>query len=108
MNIQRKSIKVELQGKEYDMVLDFASAIEFQSIYGKSIFVGLDMVAKEQDLYALAVLIATTVKDSKNKCIGMDFVGKLDLITSLEYFTEKLGELMANSLPQSDDEEEGK
>ena len=105
MNIQRKPIKVEIEGKEYEMVLDFASAIEFQWIYGKSIFVGLDEVAKSQDLYALAILIATTVKDSKNKCVGMDFVKKLDLVSSLEYFTIKLGELMSNSLPVNDDEE---
>lgn len=99
MNIQRKVIKIELDGKEYDFILDFESAIEFQGLYKKSIFIGLSKISEEQDLIALACLLASCLKDEKGKPVGMDFVKKLDLMATVEYFMNKLSELVDNSLP---------
>lgn len=105
MDIMRKTIEVEINEKEYSMILDFASAIEFQSLYGESIFKGFEKISNDQDFYALACLLASTIKHPNNKSVGMDFIGKLDLIGSLEYFMGKLGELMNNSLPGKTEEE---
>lgn len=103
MNIQRKVIKIELDGKEYDFILDFESAIEFQGLYKKSIFIGLSKISEEQDLMALACLIASCLKNEKGKPVGMDFVKKLDLMNTVEYFMNKLSELVDNSLPVEDE-----
>ena len=103
MNIQRKAIAMDIEGKDYEFVLDFESAIEFQDIYKKSIFVGIDKISKEQDLMAMACLIASCLKDIETgKCVGMDFVKKIDLIGGLEVFMSKITELMDNSLPTGD------
>lgn len=103
MNIQRKVIKIELDGKEYDFILDFESAIEFQGLYKKSIFIGLSKISEEQDLMALACLIASCLKNEKGKPVGIDFVKKLDLMSTVEYFMNKLSELVDNSLPVEDE-----
>ena len=93
MNIFRKPIKVEIENKEYDFVLDFESAIVFQDLYGKSIFFGIDKITKEQDIKALGCLIASCLKDKDTfKCVGMDFVRKVDLMEGLPFFTDKLAE----------------
>lgn len=103
MNIQRKVIKVEIEGKEYDFILDFESAIEFQGAYKKSIFIGLSKISEEQDLLALACLIASCLKNEKGRPVGMEFVKKLDLMSTVEYFMNKLSELVDNSLPIEDE-----
>lgn len=102
MNIIRKPIKININDKEYDFILDFEGAIVFQDLYGKSVFKGIDDITKNQDLKALACLIASCVKD-ENGAVGMDFVYRLELITTLTYFIEKIGALMENSLPQEED-----
>lgn len=107
INIFRKPIKVEIENKEYDFILDFESAIVFQDLYGKSIFLGIDKITKEQDIRALSCLIASCLKDEKG-CVGMKFVKKIDLMEGLPFFTEKLGELMENSIPHSDNEDKKK
>lgn len=103
MNIQRKVIKVELNEKEYDFILDFESAIEFQGAYKKSIFIGLSKISEEQDLLALACLIASCLKNEKGKPVGMEFVKKMDLMSTVEYFMGKISELVDNSLPVEDE-----
>lgn len=104
MNIKRKVIPVEIEGKEYDFVLDFRSAMDFQDMYGKSIFEGLDRLGKTQDIKALGCLIASCLKEKENgKGVGFDFVADLDLMSALEYFMGKIEELMNNSLPQETD-----
>ena len=50
MNIMRKPIKMQIEEKEYDFILDFESAIEFQDLYGKSIFLGIDKITREQEI----------------------------------------------------------
>lgn len=99
MNIMRKPIKIEIEKKNYDFILDFESALMFQDLYGKSIFLGIDTITKEQDLRALACLIASCLKDSDG-CVGLEFVGKMDLMNALPFFIDKIGELMDNSLPK--------
>lgn len=103
MNIQRKVIKVNINEKEYDFILDFESAIEFQGLYKKSIFVGLSKISEEQDLLALACLIASCLKNEKCKPVGMDFVKKLDLMNTVQEFMDKIAELVDNSLPTEEE-----
>lgn len=102
MNIQRKVIPMEINGEAYEFILDFQSAIDFNMMYGKSIFVGLSKLSEEQDLLALASLIASCLKNKDGEAVGMDFVKKLDLMSSLEYFMEKITELVDNALPKED------
>lgn len=102
MNIMRKTIKVNIENNEYDLVLDFESAMVFQDLYGESIFLGIDKIIQKQDIKALACLIASCLKD-ENGCVGMDFVMEIDLMNGLPFFMEKIGELMENSLPKEDE-----
>ena len=104
MNIMRKPIKIELEGKEYDFILDFESAIEFQDAYGKSIFIGIEKITSEQDVKALSCLIASCLKHN-DKPVGMGFVKGLDLMNGLPFFMEKITDLMNNSLPVEEDTE---
>lgn len=102
MNIQRKVIPMEINEKKYEFILDFESAIEFQSSYGKSIFVGLSKLSEDQDLIALACLVGACLKDENGKPVGMDFVKKLDLMDGLNVFMDKISELMDNSIPKDE------
>lgn len=105
MDLKRKVIKMELEGKEYDFILDFETAMDFQELYGKSIFIGLQNLSDEQDLLALGCLLASALKDQRTgKAVGMDFVKKLDLLSSLETVMGNLGELVENSIPVEEDE----
>lgn len=105
MNIKRKEIPFTIEGKEYGLILDFESAMEFQSIYGKSIFVGISKISEEQDMRALGCLIASCLKDKEtNKAVGIDFVAKLDFMEHFELFISKLTELVDNSLPKDKNE----
>lgn len=102
MSIMRKAIKVEVENNEYDFVLDFESAMVFQDLYKKSIFIGIDEIIQKQDIKALACLIASCLKN-EDGCVGMDFVMQIDLMGGLPFFMEKIGELMENSLPMEDE-----
>ena len=101
MYLKRKVIKVEFNEQEYDFVLDFESAIEFQDMYGKSIFLGLTKISEEQDIFALACLIASCVKDN-DQAVGLDFVKKLNLMKTLGYFMDLIPELVDNSVPSEE------
>ena len=107
MNIMRKAIKVEIENNEYDLVLDFESAMVFQYLYNESIFLGIDKIIQKQDIKALACLIASCLKD-EDGCVGMEFVKEIDLMNGLPFFMEKIGELMENSLPMEEDEDKKK
>lgn len=102
MNIMRKAIKVEIENNEYDLILDFESAMVFQDLYNESIFIGIDKIIQKQDIKALACLIASCLKN-EDGCVGMDFVKGIDLMDGLPFFMEKIGELMENSLPMEDE-----
>lgn len=109
ISIMRKPIKIVIDNKEYDFVLDFESALMFQDMYGKSIFIGIDNIRISQDLRALAYLVACCVKDVETeKSVGLEFVNKLDLLNGLNFFMEKIAELMENSLPEETDEDKKK
>ena len=107
MNIMRKAIKVEIENNEYDLVLDFESAMVFQDLYNESIFLGIDKIIQKQDIKALACLIASCLK-GEDGCVGMEFVKEIDLVNGLPFFMEKIGELMENSLPMEEDEDKKK
>lgn len=107
MSLKKRVIEIEIDKKAYEMALDFESAIEFQDIYGKPIFDGIQDITNKQDVKAMAVLIASCLKEN-GKCVGMEFVKGLDLMQYLPMFMEKLGELMNNSLPTEDKETKSK
>lgn len=102
MNLSRKVVKVEINERNYGMVLDFESAITYHEFTNESIFVGVNKIAQEQDLLSLAYLIASTLRDENDNLVGLDFVKKLDLVESLNVFMDKLTELMDNSVPKED------
>jgi len=104
MNINRKTVKVNLQGKEYDMIMDFAAAIEFQDLFGISIYKAIDMILKELDIKALAYMIATCVKDENNQSIGLEKVKELGVLENVYFFVQKISELVDNSLPKAQKE----
>ena len=103
MHIKRKVVPMEIEGRKYEFILDFESALEFQSNYGKSIFVGLSKISEEQDIVALACLIGACCKDENGKPVGLDYVKKLDLMSGLEFFMDKITALVDNSLPKEDE-----
>ncbi|MFR2314922.1 hypothetical protein [Terrisporobacter sp.] len=107
MNIMRKPIKMEIEGKEYDFILDFESAMMFEDIYGKAILIGIDRITHNQELKALGCLIASCLK-YKDKAVGMEFVNKIDFMNGLPFFVDKIGDLMKNSLPEEDDPDKKK
>ena len=107
VNIISKAVKVEIENNEYDLVLDFESAMVFQDLYNESIFLGIDKIIQKQDIKALACLIASCLKD-EDGCVGMEFVKEIDLMNGLPFFMEKIGELMENSLPMEEDEDKKK
>lgn len=103
MNLKRKPIVIKIGKEKYEMILDFESAIEFEDLYGKSIFEGIRKISTEQNIKALACLIASCVKKDET-CVGMDFVKGMDLMSNLEFFIDKLGDLMDNSLDTDSEE----
>lgn len=103
MNILTKPIKIQVNDKEFDFVLDMDAAINFQDLAGVNILVGIDKVTQNQDLKMLAYLMATCLKYN-GSAVGLDFVSKLDLMGAIDLFMPKLAELMMNSLPQEDGE----
>lgn len=103
MNLKRKAIEIKINEEVYEMILDFESAIEFEDLYGKSIFEGIRRISTDQNIKALACLIASCVKKN-GKCVGMEFVKGMELMSNLEFFVEKLGELMDNSLDADKEE----
>lgn len=108
MNINRKAIKVIINEREMEMVLDFESAINYQEKMNESIFVGVQRIGKEMDILAFAHLIASTLRDVDGDLVGIDYVKSLDLVSSIDFFMGKLGELMDNSVPQAKEEKNSK
>lgn len=110
MQIQRKEIDIELNGKNYKAVLDFGAAIEFEGLTKKSILVEIQNIATTQSMTTLACLMASVIKKENNKSLGMKEIEKIDLIGGLTYFMAKMEELFENSLPKDDeiDDEEVK
>ena len=108
MNINRKEIKFEINGKPMVMVLDFESAIFYQENMNESIFVGVQRITKQMDILAFAYLVASTLRNENDDLVGIDFVKKLDLVGSVDFFMNKLGELMDNSVPEAKEEDSKK
>lgn len=106
MNIQRKEIDIQLNGKNYVAVLDFGAAIEFEGLTKKSLLVEIQNIANSQSMGTLACLMASVIKKENNKSIGLKEIEKVDLIGGLAYFMEKMTELFENSLPVDEDNTE--
>ena len=107
MSLKKKVIELEIENKKYEMALDFESPIEFQELYGKSVIEGVSDITTKQDIKAMACLVASCLKYN-GKCVGMDFVKRLDLMKYLTLFTEKLGELMSNSFDMEEENSDKK
>lgn len=105
MNIQRKEIEIELNGKEYIAVLDFGAAIYFEGLTNKSILVEIEKLTETQSMNMLATIMASVIKTKANKSIGMNEISKVDLIGGLDYFVDKMTELFENSLPQNEEDD---
>lgn len=108
MNINRKAIEVVIEDKKMEMILDFESAIYYQENMNESIFAGVQRIGKEMDVLAFAYLIASTLREVDGDLVGIDYVKKLDLVSSIDFFMNKLGELMDNSVPQAKEEKNPK
>lgn len=104
MNLVRKPIKMELNGEEFEFVLDMESAIDYQDLADESVLVGIDKIIEKSDLKRLSFLIASCLK-FKDKSVGIDFVKKLDIFEAMELFLPKIGELMLNGLPKASEDE---
>ena len=106
MNIQRKTVEMELNGKSYEAVLDFGAAIEFEGLTGKSIISEMQNLEKTNSIATLAYIMASVIKKEKNKSVGIKLIETVDLIEGSNYFIEKMNELFENSLMSSDEEED--
>lgn len=104
MNLVRKPITMEINGEEFELILDMESAINYQDLADESILIGIDKIVEKSDLKRLSYLIASCLK-YQDKCVGMDFVKKIDIFEAMEIFLPKIGELMTNSLPKATEDE---
>jgi len=105
LSLARTSIELEVQGKKYEMILDFESAIEFEAKRGYSIFTGVNKVTQAKSMTDLAYLIACITRDDTGKMVGLDFVKNMDIISNMAYLTEMLTELVTKSLPEATEED---
>lgn len=106
MNIQRKTVELELNGKKYEAVLDFGAAVEFEGLTGKSILAEMQNLETTNSITTLAYIMASVIKKEKNKSVGIKLIETVDLIDGLNYFMEKMNELFENSLMPSEEGEE--
>ena len=102
MNIIRKVVKIELNGQEMGMVLDFESAITYQELTGESILKGVQKISSDMDIKALCCLMASVLRDKDDNLVGVDFVKKLDMMSGMEFFMENVMQLMDNAMPKDD------
>lgn len=99
MNLIRKPVKVELNGENYEMIIDMQAAITYDQYRGESILQGLDKVLEHSDMTALAFIVASCLKKD-DVAVGIDFVNQIDMFDFVEIFMPKIGELMSNGLPK--------
>ena len=79
MNINRKVVAVEVEGRKMGLVLDFESAIAYEEATGESIFKGIAKIGQGIDIKTYFYLISATL--------------------------EKIDELMNNSVPEAKEED---
>ena len=98
-----KPVEIIINGKKYDLTLDFGTAIEYQLETGEDVMKAFDKLA-EADLIALCQLLAAMLKDKKTgEPVGMAFVKKIDIMSSLDYLTDKVLEVMGMSTMPMDE-----
>lgn len=108
MNIQRKSVKMNINGKEYDAIIDFKAAIDFEMRTKKSMIKEIEELGKTQSIVTIANIMASIIKDENNNSIGLDAILDLDLVDGASYFMEKIYELVDSSLPVATEEDKKK
>ena len=105
MNINRKVVAVEVEGRKMGLVLDFESAIAYEEATGESIFKGIAKIDQGIDIKTYFYLISATLRNEKDELVGQDYVKKMNLLASIDMFIEKIDELMNNSVPEAKEED---
>lgn len=88
-----KKVKITLDNKDYDLVLDLRSALLFQELQGETIFEGVDKIANKQDITAIVNLLCATVRD-KGKPVKKEFILGLDMLENLPAIMLALNDLL--------------
>ena len=89
-----KKVKITLDKKDYDLVLDLRSALLFQDLQGETIFEGIEGIASKQDVAAIVNLLCATVRNKKGEPIKKEFILGLDLIQNLPNIMQALNDLL--------------
>lgn len=89
-----KKVKITLDNKSYDLVLDLRSALLFQQLQGETIFEGIEGIASKQDVAAIVNLLCSTVRNKKGEPIKKETVLSLDMMKNLPNIMIALSELL--------------
>lgn len=105
MNINRQYTKIDIEGKEMKMIIDFESSIYYQEQTGENIFVALGKLGNSSNMKTIAYIVASALRDEEDNIVGIDFVKKLDAIKYIGLFSDKIAELIEHSLPAEENQE---
>lgn len=100
--LKNKSIKFELDGKEYPLVLDMNVLAELEDIYG-DMYTALSDLEKMK-IKAFRALIYAIVK-VENDNVTLKEVGKMLDIDKIMELQGKIGQVLSNGLPEMEDNE---
>lgn len=89
-----KRVKITLDNKDYDLVLDLRGALLFQELQGETIFEGVDKIANKQDMTAIINLLCSTVRNKKGEPIKKEVILGLDMIENLPAIMVALNDLL--------------
>jgi hypothetical protein len=99
-----KPVEIEIDGKLYDLTLDFGTAVDYQLNTGEDIMKAFEKLAKS-DIVALCNLLGVMLKDKKTQePVGVKFVKRINIMESLDYLTDKVLEVMGMSVLPADEE----
>lgn len=99
-----KKVEIEIEGKKYNLSLDFGTAVDYQLATGEDIMKGFEKLGKS-DIVTLCNLLAVMLKDKEtDEPVGIKFVKKINIMESLEFLTEKILETMGMSVMHTDEE----
>lgn len=99
-----KPVEIEIDGKSYDLTLDFGTAVDYQLNTGEDIMKAFEKLAKS-DIVALCNLLGVMLKDKKTQePVGVKFVKRINIMESLDYLTDKVLEVMGMSVLPADEE----
>lgn len=98
----KKDNKINLEGTDYDLVLDLNAFAELEEIYG-NVTEALDGLEKGSFKAIRAILYA--ILKSQNEELTLVKVGKMINMSNIVEITEKLNITAQNSLPELDEDE---